>query len=243
MNKFIFPCVLLLLLTGCSPAADPVPEVTETTPVSSAAAGTSTTVPAEETETFFAAETTAAPAAEAETALPLSYDAYQVVYNIMEQNGEESGTFQGIGPDGNLIWTYETGTYPQGQMLQISPLGRFQGTYYLLANGTVIAVDITTGQILFENRDFGGCASQEVCLIDDYGYLYLCGFDKPDFFAMDPMGHTVKVISTLDKQYFGPFKITADKNILTVHMGQDKQGNSGDFPITIDMDWLPQAKG
>lgn len=242
MKKFIFSCLLFLLLTGCSEKVSPAAEIPETeVPVFSSSA----------TETKFSEgqnptateETDPEIPVVSETTLPLSYDAYQVVYNITEQSGEESGVFQGIDPSGDLVWTYETGSYPQGQMLQISPLGRFQGIYYLLENGTVIGIDITTGQILFENNDFEGCSSQEASFIDDYGYLYLCGFDKPDFFAMDPMGHTVKVISTLNQNYFAPFKITVDGSMLTVHMESDSMGNSGDFPIDIPMDWIPQAKG
>lgn len=238
MKHLILPCVLLLLLTGCGTGVSSEPETRETVLSTIAAPEiseeeTAAAVPETETESL----------PEPETTLPLSYDAYQVAYNILEENGEETGTFQGIDPEGNLVWTYHTGSYPQGQMMQISPLGRFQGTYYLLEGGTVIALDIVSGRILFENGDFGGCSSQEVSLIDDYGYLYLCGFDKPDFFAMDPMGHTVKKIGTLDEDHYGPFKITVDGNVLTVHMERDSMGNSGDFPVSIPMDWIPQAKG
>ena len=238
MKNLIYPCVLLLLLTGCGSEAAPVPQTQETIPLSTAAPETT-----EEGLSEASPETYPELLQEAETTLPLSYDAYQVAYNIMEQNGEESGTFQGIDPEGNLVWSYETGIYPQGQLMQVSPLGRYQGTYYLLEGGTIIALDIVTGQILFENGDFGGSGSQEVSYLDDYGYLYLCGFDKPDFFAMDPMGHTVKKITTLDKNYYNPFKITVDGDVLTVHMENDNMGNSGDFPISIPMDWIPQAKG
>ena len=239
MKNLTFVCALLLLLTGCSTSAPSAPETRETTLPTSAV----TSPPATEIPSAVSPETAQESAPETETALPLSYDAYQVAYNIMEQNGEETGTFQGIDPEGNLVWTYETGAYPQGQMMQISPLGRFQGTYYLLEGGTIIALDSVTGRVLFENGDFGGCSNQDVSLIDDYGYLYLCGFDKPDFFVMDPMGHTVKKIGTLDEDHYGPFKITVEDDMLTVHMERDSLGNSGDFPFPIPMDWLPQAKG
>ena len=238
MKNLIFPCVLLLLLTGCGAGSSAASETQE--PVFSTTSAEKT---AEEEITDAPAETRMESVPEPETTLPLSYDAYQVAYNIMEQNGEEIGTFQGIDPEGNLIWTYTTAAYPQGQMMQVSPLGRFQGTYYLLEGGTVMALDIVSGHILFENGDFGGCSSQEVSFIDDYGYLYLCGFDKPDFFAMDPMGHTVKKIGTLDEEHYGPFKITVEDDILTVHMEMDSMGNSGDFPVSVPMDWIPQAKG
>ena len=240
MNRFIFISVLLFILSGCSAAA--LPEA-ETAPVQSSSTPAVTAEPAEETAAAVSAETTEIHTPETEPSLALSYDAYQVVYNIMEGNGEESGTFQGIGPDGNLAWSYDTGAYLQGQMPQISPLGGFQGTYYLLEGGRVIALDITTGQVLFENSDFGGCASQELSFIDEYGFLYLCGFDKPDFFIMDPMGHTVKITGTLDQDHYGPFKITQDGDTITVHMEKDSMGNSGDFPVSIPRSWVDPAKG
>ena len=234
MKKQILILALCLLLTGCSRPAAEIP-VTEAVPSSlpEETAASAFSEPPEE-ETWGPSE---------ETEEPLAWDAYQVVYNISSDASGEQGVFQGLDPRGNLIWTYETGSYPMAQLPRITPLGRWQDTYYLLEDGTVVALYIPTGHVLFENADFGGCPAEKAVLIDEFGYLYLAGWDRPDFFAMDPQGHTVKVISSLDDQLSGAFRISQEQNTLYVHMERDSQGNSGDFPCPVEMDWLPQAKG
>ena len=238
MKKLIMIFLLSALLTGCgSPAPEPETPTLPTDPPVTAEAPSETMAP----------ETTSVPldpqVETTEESLPLSWDAYQVVYNILSDGLQETGTFQGIDPNGDLVWTYETQSFPMAQLRQIAPLGRYQGTYYLLEGTVIVALDIATGQILFENHDFCGSPTEEAILIDDYGYLYLAGYDRPDFFAMDPQGHTVKNVNCLDPNYCGAFRITWDEGRILVHMERDTAGNSGDFPIPVEADWLPQAKG
>lgn len=244
MKKTLLILSLVLLLTGCSQKAA-VPTETEA-PTETAASTTAVTETAAATEVTeaTAAETTEAAVSEPEEeTLELSYAAYQVVYNILAEGGEESAAFQGIGPDGSLCWTYETESYPAAQLDRISPIGRFEGTYYLVEDGTVVGLDVTNGEVLFKNADFQGSPAKEATIIDDYGYLYLAGHDGPDFFAMDSKGNTVKKIETLSQDYRQPMRMEQKDNQLVIYMETDSKGNPGDFPCTVEMDWLPQAQG
>ena len=238
MKKTILILALAALLTGCTSSPSPVSSVPETTLLQeSFPAEESTAVPVPET----AAET--APAETAAETLPLTYSAYQVVYNIMTEGGEESAVFQGIDPNGSLVWTYETGSYPMAQLSRITPLASFQDVYYLVEGGKVVALDIATGEIRFENPEFMGCPAPDAFLIDEYGYLCLSGYDGPDFFLMDPQGHTVARGLPEDTPYCMPYEITREENRIVIHMESDGQGNSGDFPVYVPIDWVPQAMG
>ena len=243
MKKAIYVLLLAALLSGCgnkeSNEASEVPVLTVMTEsAAETAAFSEPSAPAASTKTMEPTE-----AEIPEETLELSYDAYQVVYNIMTEGGEESAEFQGIGPDGDLIWTYETGSYPLAQLSRIVPLGRYQNQYYLMEGTGIVALDVTSGGILFENPDFTGSPCPDAILIDDYGYLYLAGYDGPDFFAMDPHGHTVKNILSISEDYHRPIGLELSENQITVFMESDAQGNSGNFPCQVDIDWLPQAKG
>ena len=237
MKKTVYLLILSALLSGCgvqAPAVSPSTEplltfITEPDKTSASVTETSSVE-------------TIAMEAEEETQ-ELSYDAYQVVYNIMNEGGKEYGIFQGIGPQGDLIWTYETGSYPQSQVSRITPLGRYQNQYYLAEGTGIVALDAATGAVLFQNPDFTGFPCKDAILIDDYGYLYLAGYDGPGFFAMDPHGHTVKKMLSISEDYHRPIGLELSENQITVFMESDAQGNSGNFPCQVDIDWLPQAKG
>ena len=236
MKKLFSLLAISLILTGCGtaalPAAEPVtspatPETAEE-PFSAEASLPDHVLPL---ETF--------PTEEPE----LSYDAYRVVYNILTDSQEESAQFQGIGSEGDLVWTYETQSYPMAQLGRITPVGQWQDHYYLIEDGRVVCLNIITGELLFENTEFSGSPCPEAMAIDEYGYLYLAGYDGPDFFAMDAQGHTVKRIPSLSEEFVRPVRISLDGDRLTVYMESDRSGNSGNFPCTLTMDWLPQAKG
>ena len=238
MKKAILILALAALLAGCASSPAPAASIPETTVLETSTAETESTA-AEIPETTAAS----VPLETLEQTLPLTYTAYQVVYNIMTEGGEESAVFQGIDPNGSLVWTYETGSYPMAQLSRITPLASFQDVYYLVEGGKVVALDIATGEIRFENPEFMGCPAPDAFFIDEYGYLCLAGYDGPDFFLMDPQGHTLRRGLPEDTPYCMPYEITREEDQIVIHMESDGQGNSGDFPVYVPMDWIPQAMG
>lgn len=235
MKKLLFLLGISLILTGCGTQAPPAAEPA----ISTAAVEATEAAPTEAPPSEYILPLETFPTEEPE----LSYDAYRVVYNILTDSQEESAQFQGIGPEGELVWTYETQSYPMAQLGRITPVGQWQDHYYLIEDGTVLCLNIITGELLFENADFGGSPCPEAMAIDEYGYLYLAGYDGPDFFAMDAQGHTVKRIASLSEEFMRPIRISLEGDELTVYMESDRSGNSGHFPCTLPMGWLPQAKG
>lgn len=228
-------CMILccaLLLSGCGAK----PQAPETTAAPTAPLQTQAVTEAATQETEYLPDPT-------QESVALSHAAYQVVYNYMMEDTEEYCTFQGIGPDGSLVWSQETKHFPASETARIFPIGRFEGTYYYNEDGTVVALDVITGDILWQNPEFQGVCDANTVLFDDYGYLYLCGANGPDFMAIDPQGNTVRRIDVLSTDHNGPLRIQQEGQQLVIYLSKGPDGAEGEFPVTVDMDWIPQAKG
>lgn len=244
MKKAILILCTAALLAGCQQQPHEPPAETETVlPAAETQAATLETSIPETTEVIQSESMEALLPDPTEETVELSYAAYQVVYNVLTDGDQESAVFQGIGPNGDLAWSYETQSYASAQLPRITPVGQYEDRYYLVEDGTVVALDVCTGRILFENPEFQGCPAPKAMLIDSYGFLYLAGMDRPDFFAMDPQGNTVKRMDSLSQEYCRPMEILQEGDQLTVYMESDLHGGSGRFPCEIPMDWLPQAQG
>ena len=72
---------------------------------------------------------------------------------------------------------------------RVNEIGMREEVYYYAAGGTVTALDLQSGEVLWENEEFQG-ASLSYSFGSD-GQLYLCGYYGPDFFAVDQAVVTV----------------------------------------------------
>ena len=234
MKRYCMILCCALLLSGCGAKSQAPETLAPTASVESQAVTEASTAPATQATEFLPDPT--------QETVALSHAAYQVVYSYMMEDTEEYCTFQGIGPDGSLVWTRETAHFPASETPRINPIGRFEGTYYYNEDGTVVALDVITGDILWQNPEFKGSTS--AALIDeDYGYLYLCGSDSPDFMAIDPQGNTVRRIDVLSTDHSGPIRIQQAGQQLLIYLSKGPDGAQEEFPVTVDMDWIPQAQG
>ncbi|MCD7818777.1 MAG: hypothetical protein LUH07_06970 [Lachnospiraceae bacterium] len=77
-----------------------------------------------------------------------------------------------------------------------------EDAYYLVSLGSVLALDLQTGELLWENADFQGCAGDETLgsAMDENG-IYLAGFYGPDFIAVSYSGETLARIESFDPDY------------------------------------------
>lgn len=126
----------------------------------------------------------------------------------------EHAVFTGLSPQGEAVWTYETGTYPAAQLDIINDIGAYNGGYYLVENGSIRVLNIADGSTRWVNSDFGGSASGSV--FDSNGTLYLCGYLGPDLFIVDADGNTIKQIDSLDLDYVWPFQIEYQETQLAI---------------------------
>ena len=223
-----------LMLSGCG--ADTTPETTAapTVAVTEAATEAETT---EATRFTQPAETLPDPT---EETVELSYSAYKVTYTYLRDNGEEFYTFQGIDPEGNVAWTHETAHLGMAQIQRVMPIGTWEDRFFYNEDGTVVALDLVTGQELWRNEEFGGCFSIETAaVIDPEGFLYLCGADTPDFFVCDVDGNTILRINGFENRTGAAYAMERRGDELFV-ISEDGDGTVYNV---VPMTWLPQAQG
>ena len=232
MKKRMFALALsALLLTGCG--GQDTPETTE--PVTA-----EVTAEAETTEaTRFTQPAETLPDPTEET-VALSYTAYKVTYTYLQDDDQEFYTFQGIDPEGNIAWTKESAHLDMAQIQRIMPIGTWEDRFLYNEGGTVVALNIVTGQELWRNEEFRGCfGSEKAVLIDPAGFVYLCGGDTPDFFACDMEGNTVLRINSLEDNPGIPFAIRQEGDTLII----TSEIPDGTVEHTVPMTWLPQPQG
>lgn len=114
----------------------------------------------------------------------------------------ESAVITGKSREGKTVWSYTTGQYEAAQLDRVNDVGLYGDTYYFVEDGTVTALRLADGELLWKNADFVGSASAHA--FDGDGNVYLSGYFGPDLFIAGPGGRTVKRIDTLDSGYYWP---------------------------------------
>lgn len=232
-----------ILLTGCG----------NSQPVETAARESAPTVKVIPMETLPVTETQPAEItlpAETQQPLPpettaetvaLAPEAYQVVYSCMIEDNQEYYTFQGIGPQKDIVWNLETRHLDCGQVPRITPIGSLDGRFFYAEDGTVIALNTATGETLWENPEFGGCIPNNDCmLLDPSGFIYLSGFEGPDLCVLDVEGNLISKTDCFCPEAYHPVKLWIDGSQLTVHLESDSpEGKT----FSVDMSWIPQTQG
>ena len=232
-------CVAALLLAGCGKA--PAAPVTES-PAETAAVPAVTQAP-ETTQAAEIPETTAAAIPETtEEAVDLSPDAYQVAYSYMiTDNFYEYYTFQGLDPEGNLLWTRESTRSQGAQVCPVSPVGTMDGRFYYCDHGSLVALDVITGEVLWKNPDFdGSIGNMDAAMLDPNGFIYLCGYLGPELFIADTDGNTVRRIEDIDEDAYWAASVSQEGENLVIHL---EGGSEDGTDVLVPMDWLPQAVG
>lgn len=117
----------------------------------------------------------------------------------------EYAILTGADDSGNIIWTYQTDKYMGVDLDRVSEIAIRDGRYYFVEDGTIIALNISDGTVIWKNDSFSG-GSPSFTFGDD-GTLYICGYYGPDFLAVDKDGNTLKRIDSFDSDYFWPYQI------------------------------------
>lgn len=138
---------------------------------------------------------------------------------------------------GEEVWTRELTPQQSTELEAFSELGVVDGLYLYSDVGTVTALDLATGELVWENSDFGGAASGFDW--DEQGNLYLSGYYGPDFFMMNTAGQTIQRIDSLHEDYFWAIDIRKlPEDAVEVTMSMSAYTDEGLYPIRVDLnDW------
>ena len=150
----------------------------------------------------------------------------EVAYN--ENNYKESATIYAQDKDGNTVWSRETDEYDVAQLDTFSVIGKKDDKYIYTEGGSIVALDLETGVVLWKNSDFEGYSVRYV-----FGEksMYLCGFFGPDFFEVSYDGSTVKRIGTLNDNYWNARKIEDAGDKIAVTFDESYDGKGGTFYV------------
>lgn len=124
--------------------------------------------------------------------------AVRVSFTSFIQNDRECADIVGFNAQNQKVWQYEArSSHGITELEAIQEIGIVGDTYYLNEDGTIVALALNSGRVLWKNADFGGASLSFAA--DEQGTLYLCGYYGPDLCAIDRNGNTL-----IDVQHFSP---------------------------------------
>lgn len=160
-------------------------------------------------------------------ALPAEEElAYSFNLKTDESTYREYATIICEGEQGTY-WEYETDQFEVGQCSSVELIASTASCIYINEGGTITAINLTDGKVLWRNSDYQG--SGTVSEMDEDGNLYLAGYFSPALLILDPNGSTIiKVDEFAD--YFWPYEMTIDGNQLTIKYDCDDNAK-----VTMDI--------
>lgn len=136
--------------------------------------------------------------------------------------------------NGDIVWEYTTPKYEPTELVRVSEIGQRDNMYFFIQGGSVVALDVSTGKIIWENNDFGG-ASPSVALGEKA--IYMCGYYGPDFYAISYDGKTLYRIDDFDQDsYWWAGKIEIIEKDAVVYLYGSSNGYLGEEPKTFYVD-------
>lgn len=123
------------------------------------------------------------------------YNSYEdVEYNGIITTGEYT-IIQGLSQSGHILWKYQTNTSPIAELQSFTDIGIHGSQYYFVKSGTVTALDITDGSVLWTNE--GNGVSNCFDFSED-GVLFISGYYGPGLSVISDSGETLYRIDNFD---------------------------------------------
>lgn len=134
------------------------------------------------------------------------------------------------------VWSYITDEYPVSQVDLVEEVLITQTQYIFCEDGALKSLDISTGEILWENREFEGYSAWGVEA--DNGNLYFCSYLGTSFFAVDKDGKTLYKMESFGPEYSWAHDIRMEGDKIAVPLGlgpEELRGPDG-FVMLVDPD-------
>lgn len=156
-----------------------------------------------------------------------------VSFDLRNENGKEFAIIKGKDNNQNVVWEYQTQKHELTELMVVQEIGIFGDQYYFAENGTVIALKVSDGTKMWENKELQGTG-----INFDFGgdgTLYLCGYYGPDFFAVDKNGKTLAKIEQFDSEYYWAYSIEAADGYaeVTLDVSPDGEGQEAVFEVDL----------
>lgn len=171
--------------------------------------------------------------ADSDTAVSVEFEHGFIKLDGDMGDGEEYAIISGLNESGEVVWTYETEKYGVAQLERIFEIGVRENRYYFIEDGTVVVLNLSDGSVLWKNGDYGSFGTDFAFGKD--GTLYLCGYLRPDFFAVDKDGKTLRRIQNFDQDYFWATKIEYQNNQVIVTLDHSPSGDQSNSKCVVNL--------
>lgn len=131
--------------------------------------------------------------------------------------------------DKGTYWEYETGKFEvaQSAMVEHIACSPCANCIYINEGGTITALNLTDGRILWQNSDYQGSGS--ISAFDEKDNIYIAGYDSPGLIVIDANGNTLHKVQQFE-DYFWPYEMYLEDDTLTIVF--DSEDNA---QITMDI--------
>ena len=158
----------------------------------------------------------------------------QIVFEYGSDGNTEYGTVTRYDEEGAVLWQYSTDTYERAQCVRVSGIGQKNGLYYLVEDGTILALNEATGEMVWKNEEYMGLSTEKGYVFDKDGNRYISGYLGPDLFVVDKEGKTLYKKDSFDPDVYWPFEMKWEsENVLKIHFeggeGSDENWKSVDL--------------
>ncbi|MCD8115652.1 MAG: DUF5067 domain-containing protein [Oscillospiraceae bacterium] len=157
----------------------------------------------------------------------------EITFDCIYEDTYEYAVITALSADGNIVWEYQTSQYERADLDRVSEIGWREDAYYFVEDGSVIAIDALSGEILWKNADFGGSGTG---VAFGENAIVLCGQYGPDFYAVSYEGETIYRIEQFYEEYYWACEVELQDNTAIVYMyGGDM---TWDDPVAVYVDLL-----
>lgn len=148
---------------------------------------------------------------------------YSVTFQRMtsSKDNAEYAEITAYDANGQEQWHCTTSGYPLADLTRLEEIGQFGSLYLYNESGTIVALDVHTGNVLWENEDFAGA---NIAVASDETAVYLCGYYGPCLFAVSYTGETITRIETIDDTYYWPSHISLSNEDISIYMSGGPNG-------------------
>jgi len=131
--------------------------------------------------------------------------------------------------DKGTYWEYETGKFEvaQSAMVEHIACSPCANCIYINEGGTITALNLNDGRILWQNNDYQGSGS--ISAFDEKDNIYIAGYDSPGLIVIDVNGNTLHKVQQFE-DYFWPYEMYLEGDTLTILF--DSEDNA---KITMDI--------